>query len=130
MTTITLVYDFEVSQEDFDSIMEIAGYTDCLGQFIDEWEWVGIETNSPVDREYCKEVKIKFIEDDKQYSVTAYDIERAVKRIIETRDDVGLHGSNRRLVQEFVSTNDWGLCDGDMARWIIEVACFGECIYG
>ena len=130
MTTITLVYDFEVSQEDFDNIMEMAAYIDGLGQFIDEWDWIGTETTSPDDREYCKEVKIKFIEDDKQYNVTAYDIEQAVKRIIETRDDVGLHVSNRELVQRLVSTNDWSLCDAEMTRWIIEVACFGESIYG
>ena len=127
MTTITLVYDFKVDQENFDNLMEMAGYTDCLGQFIDEWDWD--ESFIGVGGVEGK-VSIKFTEDDKQYSVTAYDVEQAVKRIIETRDDVGLHVSNRRLVQEFVSTNDWGLCDGDMARWIIEVACFGECIYG
>jgi len=127
MTTITLVYDFKVDQENFDNLMEMAGYTDCLGQFIDKWDW----NESFIGVGGVKgKVSIKFTEDDKQYSVTAYDVEQAVKRIIETRDDVGLHGSNRRLVQEFVSTNDWGLCDGDMARWIIEVACFGECIYG
>jgi len=127
MTTITLVYDFKVNQENFDNLMEMASYTDCLGQFIEEWHWnesfIGVG-------DIVGQINIRFIEDDKQYNVTAYDIEQAVKRIIETRDDVGLHGSNRRLVQEFVSTNDWGLCDGDMARWIIEVACFGECIYG
>jgi len=127
MTTITLVYDFKVDQENFDNLMEMAGYTDCLGQFIDEWDWdesfIGVG-------DIVGQINIRFIEDDKQYNVTAYDIEQAVKRIIETRDDVGLHVSNRELVQRFVSTNDWGLCDGDMARWIIEVACFGECIYG
>ena len=128
MTTITLVYDFKVDQENFDNLMEMAGYTDCLGQFIEEWHWD--ESFIGEDSECKGRVSMKFIEDDQQRSVTAYDIEQAVKRIIETRDDVGLHVSNRRLVQEFVSTNDWGLCDGDMARWIIEVACFGECIYG
>ena len=118
MTTITLVYDFKVDQENFDNLMEMAGYTDCLGQFIEAWDWVG------------NEVKIKFIEDDKEYSVTDYDIEQAVKRIIETRDDIGLHISNRELVQRLVSTNDWSLCDSEMTKWIIEVACFGESIYG
>jgi len=127
MTTITLVYDFKVDQENFDNLMEMAGYTDCLGQFIDEWDWdesfIGVG-------DIVGQINIRFIEDDKQYNVTAYDIEQAVKRIIETRDDVGLHVSNRELVQRLVSTNDWSLCDAEMARWIVEVACFGECIYG
>jgi len=127
MTTITLVYDFKVDQENFDNLMEMAGYTDCLGQFIDEWDWdesfIGVG-------DIVGQINIRFIEDDKQYSVTAYDIEQAVKRIIETKDDVGLHVSNREIVQRLVSTNDWSLCDSDVSRWVIEVACFGECIYG
>ena len=127
MTTITLVYDFEVSQEDFDNIMEMAAYIDGLGQFVDEWDW---DTSYIGVRNITGKLNVKFIEDDKQYSVTAYDIEKAVKRIIETRDDVGLHVSNRELVQRLVSTNDWSLCDAEMARWLVEVACFGESIYG
>jgi len=127
MTTITLVYDFKVDQENFDNLMEMAGYTDCLGQFIDEWDWdesfIGVG-------DIVGQINIRFIEDDKQYSVTAYDIEQAVKRIIETKDAVGLHVSNREIVQRLVSTNDWSLCDSDVSRWVIEVACFGECIYG
>ena len=127
MTTITLVYDFKVNQENFDNLMEMASYTDCLGQFIEEWHWnesfIGVG-------DIVGQINIRFIEDDKQYNVTAYDIEQAVKRIIETKDDVGLHVSNREIVQRLVSTNDWSLCDADVARWIVEVACFGECIYG
>jgi len=127
MTTITLVYDFKVNQENFDNLMEMASYTDCLGQFIEEWHWnesfIGVG-------DIVGQINIRFIEDDKQYNVTAYDIEQAVKRIVETRDDVGLHVSNRELVQRLVSTNDWSLCDSEMSRWLVEVACFGECIYG
>ena len=127
MTTITLVYDFKVNQENFDNLMEMASYTDCLGQFIEEWHWnesfIGVG-------DIVGQINIRFIEDDKQYNVTAYDIEQAVKRIIETKDDVGLHVSNRELVQRLVSTNDWSLCDSEMSRWLVEVACFGECIYG
>ena len=127
MTTITLVYDFKVNQENFDNIMEMAAYIDGLGQFIEEWNWnesfIGVG-------DIVGQINIRFIEDDKQYNVTAYDIEQAVKRIVETRDDVGLHVSNRELVQRLVSTNDWSLCDSEMSRWLVEVACFGECIYG
>lgn len=127
MTTITLVYDFKVNQENFDNIMEMAAYIDGLGQFIEEWNWnesfIGVG-------DIVGQINIRFIEDDKQYNVTAYDIEQAVKRIIETKDDVGLHVSNRELVQRLVSTNDWSLCDSEMSRWLVEVACFGECIYG
>ena len=127
MTTITLVYDFKVNQENFDNLLEMAAYIDGLGQFIDEWDW---DTSYIGIRNITGKLNVKFIEDDKQYSVTAYDVEQAVKRIIETRDDVGLHASNRELVQRLVSTNDWSLCDSDMVRWLVEVACFGECIYG
>ena len=127
MTTITLVYDFKVNQENFDNLLEMAAYIDGLGQFIDEWDW---DTSYIGIRNITGKLNVKFIEDDKQYSVTAYDIEQAVKRIIETRDDVGLHVSNRELVQRLVSTNDWSLCDSEMTKWIIEVACFGESIYG
>ena len=127
MTTITLVYDFKVNQENFDNLLEMAAYIDGLGQFIDEWDW---DTSYIGIRNITGKLNVKFIEDDKQYSVTAYDVEQAVKRIIETRDDVGLHISNRELVQRLVSTNDWSLCDSEMTKWIIEVACFGESIYG
>ena len=127
MTTITLVYDFKVNQENFDNLLEMAAYIDGLGQFIDEWDW---DTSYIGIRDITGKLNVKFIEDDKQYSVTVYDIEQAVKRIIETRDDVGLHVSNRELVQRLVSTNDWSLCDSEMSRWLVEVACFGECIYG
>ena len=127
MTTITLVYDFKVNQENFDNLLEMAAYIDGLGQFIDEWDW---DTSYIGVRNITGKLNVKFIEDDKQYSVTVHDVEQAVKRIIETRDeDVGLYISNRELVQRLVSTNDWSLCDSEMARWIIEVACFGECIY-
>mgnify|MGYP001209668693 FL=1 len=127
MTTITLVYDFKVNQENFDNLLEMAAYIDGLGQFIDEWDW---DTSYIGIRNITGKLNIKFIEDDKQYSVTVHDVEQAVKRIIETRDDVGLHVSNREIVQRLVSTDDWSLCDSDVARWVIEVACFGECIYG
>ena len=127
MTTITLVYDFKVNQENFHNILDMAGYIDGLGQFIDEWDW---DTSYIGIRNITGKLNVKFIEDDKQYSVTVHDVEQAVKRIIETRDDVGLHVSNRELVQRLVSTNDWSLCDSDMARWLVEVACFGESIYG
>lgn len=127
MTTITLVYDFKVNQENFDNLLEMAAYIDGLGQFIDEWDW---DTGYIGVRNITGKLNVKFIEDDKQYSVTVHDVEQAVKRIIETKDDVGLHVSNREIVQRLVSTNDWSLCDSDVARWIIEVACFGECIYG
>ena len=127
MTTITLVYDFKVNQENFDNLLEMAAYIDGLGQFIDEWDW---DTSYIGIRDITGKLNIKFIEDDRQFSVTVYDIEQAVKRIIETRDDIGLHISNRELVQRLVSTNDWSLCDSDMARWLVEVACFGESIYG
>ena len=127
MTTITLVYDFKVNQENFDNLLEMAAYIDGLGQFIDEWDW---DTSYIGIRDITGKLNIKFIEDDRQFSVTVYDIEQAVKRIIETRDDIGLHISNRELVQRLVSTNDWSLCDSEMAKWIIEVACFGESIYG
>ena len=127
MTTITLVYDFKVNQENFDNLLEMAAYIDGLGQFIDEWDW---DTSYIGVRNITGKLNVKFIEDDKQYSVTVHDVEQAVKRIIEARDeDVGLYISNRELVQRLVSTNDWSLCDSEMARWIIEVACFGECIY-
>ena len=127
MTTITLVYDFKVNQENFDNLLEMAAYIDGLGQFIDEWDW---DTSYIGIRDITGKLNIKFIEDDKQYSVTVHDVEQAVKRIIETKDDVGLHVSNREIVQRLVSTNDWSLCDSVMAKWIIEVACFGESIYG
>ena len=127
MTTITLVYDFKVNQENFDNLLEMAAYIDGLGQFIDELDW---DTSYIGIRDITGKLNIKFIEDDRQFSVTVYDIEQAVKRIIETRDDIGLHISNRELVQRLVSTNDWSLCDSEMAKWIIEVACFGESIYG
>ena len=127
MTTITLVYDFKVNQENFDNLLEMAAYIDGLGQFIDEWDW---DTSYIGIRNITGKLNVKFIEDDKQYSVTVHDVEQAVKRIIETRDDVGLHVSNRELVQRLVSTNDWSLCDSEMTKWIIEVACFGESIYG
>ena len=127
MTTITLVYDFKVNQENFDNLLEMAAYIDGLGQFIDEWDW---DTSYIGIRDITGKLNIKFIEDNRQFSVTVYDIEQAVKRIIETRDDIGLHISNRELVQRLVSTNDWSLCDAEMTRWIIEVACFGESIYG
>ena len=127
MTTITLVYDFKVNQENFDNLLEMAAYIDGLGQFIDEWDW---DTSYIGIRNITGKLNVKFIEDDKQYSVTVHDVEQAVKRIIETRDDVGLHISNREIVQRLVSTNDWSLCDADVDRWIVEVACFGECIYG
>ena len=127
MTTITLVYDFKVNQENFDNLLEMAAYIDGLGQFIDEWDW---DTSYIGIRNITGKLNVKFIEDDKQYSVTVHDVEQAVKRIIETKDDVGLHVSNREIVQRLVSTNDWSLCDADVAIWIVEVACFGECIYG
>ena len=127
MTTITLVYDFKVNQENFDNLLEMAAYIDGLGQFIDEWDW---DTSYIGIRNITGKLNVKFIEDDKQYSVTVHDVDQAVKRIIETKDDVGLHVSNREIVQRLVSTNDWSLCDSDVVRWVIEVACFGECIYG
>ena len=59
MTTITLVYDFKVNQENFDNLLEMAAYIDGLGQFIDEWDW---DTSYIGIRDITGKLNIKFID--------------------------------------------------------------------
>ena len=54
----------------------------------------------------------------------------AIKRIIDGDIDGGLHESIRKTI-EFANThNDAGEIDAGDADCIVQVACFGEVVYG
>lgn len=104
--------EIEVTQDDIDCIIEMAGYG--IGYWVDE----------AIVKEDC--YKIHEDEFDRWHELSNEDILRGVKLYIE-------NGNTPYNILTFVDDEtvlETGMIDSDVADMIIQYACFGEIIYG
>lgn len=117
-------------------------------QFLADVLTTGVETGyewfdwTEYQHEYMAGVEIedvraacRFFRDDDSYSedsveITLDDIASAIEKIEQTGPSIGLHKDNIGIILGGRSDNDAGDIDADLADAIIQVAVFGEVIYG
>lgn len=111
--------EFEFTTDDFADIVDTAGY--AIGYWADETEYIEPYFDSDPEASYtiyCEGIK---------YALKQGDIETAMVRISE--DKVNVSSSIKTAVLNSME-EDMGEIDGYAADAIVQVACFGEIIYG
>jgi hypothetical protein len=122
MATITI--DFEVTNTDFSDIVDTA--CNCIGfiYWADE-----VEFDEPHDEgDLPARLSISCEDGEGIYEVTKADVEKAISLIIEGK--VSICNSVRSDIESAIREDDYGYIDGYAADAIIQIACFGELIYG
>lgn len=119
MTTITI--DLELTADDFADIVDAAcmaiGYWARNTEFIEPYN----ENDPPSTLTVvCDEGRIHLL--------TAPLIEEAMSKIVENKIEVS--NSTRNDVTRSIKENDMSYIDANAADAIIQVACFGEIVYG
>ena len=120
MATITI--DFEVTNTDFSDIVDTALM--CIDYWADEAEFQEPhdESDSPAKLSLSCEEGVDL------YEVTRADAEKAMALIAEGK--VTVNDSIRADILAAIKEDDYGNIDGYAADAIIQIACFGELIYG
>ena len=120
MGTITI--DFEVTNTDFSDIVDTALM--CIDYWADEAEFQEPhdEGDSPAKLSLSCEEGVDL------YEVTRADAEKAMTLIAEGK--VTVCDSIRADILAAIKEDDYGNIDGYAADAIIQIACFGELIYG
>lgn len=116
--TVLISVEYTLSTEELENILQMAGYG-C-----NYWA-----TQIDYDDEYTK-IEITDAEERVRHRIKRQDIENAIQDIVECEKEVGLHEGNRAKVYNYVINPQNNVCDATMADWIIQVAIFGEAIYG
>lgn len=117
-----ITLDFELTVDDFADIIDAAGY--AIGYWADEAEY-----NEPYHADDSEATYTVSCEERTQiYTLTKQDIEKAMALI--TEDKVSISPSIRSDVMSAIKENDYGYIDGYASDAIIQVACFGEIVYG
>jgi hypothetical protein len=118
----TIVLAFEVTNSDFSDIVDTA--CNCIDYWADE-----VEFDEPHD-ENDPPAKLSISCEDGEgiYEVTRIDVEEAMIRIVEGK--VSVCNTVRSDIESAIREDDYGYIDGYAADAIIQVACFGELIYG
>ena len=120
MATITI--DLEVTNTDFSDIVDTACH--CIGYWADETEF-----DEPHDEgDSPAKLSISCEDGEGIYEVTKADVEKAISLIIEGK--VSICNTVRSDIESAIKEDDYGYIDGYAADAIIQVACFGELIYG
>lgn len=114
--------DFELTVDDFADIVDTAGY--AIGYWADEAEYDEPYHADDPEATYA----ISCEEGTQIYELTKQDIERAIAMIFDNR--VSTCPSIRDDVSLAIKESDMGYIDAYAADAIIQVACFGEVIYG
>lgn len=100
--------------------------------------WANVDSISKGTSSDYSEVKLKYDLRDKpegnregRFTLGVEQIGEGI-RLIMTGDpkQLGLHESNIGRVAAAVSAKDAGQIDGDAADWIVQVAIFGEVVFG
>lgn len=123
MATITI--DFEVTNTDFSDIVGTALM--CIDYWADDAEFqepydAGFEDDLPAKLSLSCEEGVEL------YEVTKADAEKAMVLIAEGK--VTVCDSIRADIRAAIKEDDYGNVDGYAADAIIQIACFGELIYG
>ena len=123
MAKITI--GFEVTNTDFSDIVDTACH--CIGYWADEAEFdeprdAGFEDDLPA------KLSISCEDGEGIYEVTKADVEKAIGLIIEGK--VSICNTVRSDIESAIKEDDYGYIDGYAADAIIQIACFGELVYG
>jgi hypothetical protein len=117
MTTVTVTIDCTLPAEEYEGILDTAGYV------ISYW---ACQASIEPKAENSDEVIYRVTEDETgtEYVLDKSKVERAIAKIIMDRQWASDPLKNAILDQEY------GEIDGDLADIIIQTACFGEVVYG
>lgn len=119
MATITI--DFELTPDDFADIIDAAAST--LGYWTKHVDFLEpYDANDPPST-----LTIVDQEGDK-HKITTVEIEKAMTAI--SNGDIDISLSIRQYIILAIKENDMGHIDSAAADAIIQVACFGEIVYG
>lgn len=114
--------DFELTWADFADVVDTACH--CIGYWADE-----VEFAEPYDAEEPEALlSISCEEGVEIYEITKDDVEKAMGKIMENK--VEISASIRSDVTSAIKEDDYGYIDSYAADAIIQIACFGEIVYG
>ena len=117
-----VVIDFNLTDTDFADLVDLAGY--AIGYWVDEasYEEPYHETDPKPAYSICCE------EGTQIYELHKEDFERAIALIAQDRVDVS-NGICQDVMMA-IKEDDYGYIDGYAIDAIVQVACFGEIVYG
>ena len=122
MTIATVQIDFEITDTDFVDILETAAM--CIGYWADDCEIA--EPYDSTDSE--TEMALTCEEGTQLYTLRKFDIQDAMGSIANGL--ITIDPSIKGDILSAIKNDDYGYIDGYAADAIIQVACFGEVIYG
>ena len=108
---------FNLSQSDFDSIVDTAGYA------------IGYWASSAVVDD-TGSYSVTDSDDRKTYVVTRATVEQAVLDLHSLRKSEPLNSYFQRAIELLVVEGDASDVDADVADVLIQQACFGSVVYG
>lgn len=115
----TMTLKVKLDSDDFLSIVDTAGY--AIGYWAEEAEVDDSDDSAPTYTVACED-------GTEIYPLDKGGLEQAIRFIVEGR--VTVADDIRNDVTSAIKDNDLGYIDGYAADAIIQVACFGELIYG
>lgn len=120
--TATIEISFDLTDTDFADIADTAAM--CIGYWADD-----IEYAEPYDSEEPGPALSFTCEDGVElYTVRKTDIEDAIEMI--AGNEVTVSPGIKADIMSAIKEDDYGYIDGHAADAIVQVACFGEVIYG
>ena len=106
--------EFQLTQDDLDDIVDAACHG--IGYWADEAEYS------------TSLLSISAEEGAEIHEIGKADIEKAMASIIE--GEVSISDSIRNDISSAIRENDYGYIDSYAADAIVQIACFGEIVYG
>tara|TARA_R100001594_G_scaffold42658_1_gene74803 strand:+ start:1472 stop:1831 length:360 start_codon:yes stop_codon:yes gene_type:complete len=117
----TSAITFELSQDDYEGIVDMAGYG------IGYWAMAGAIDNTGEDGAYKSYLVIDSDDDETSYSLTREKVEQAA---LDLFVKAPLNDYYMSAIRRLVAEGDSSDVGSDIADAIIQMACFGEVIYG
>ena len=110
--TQTVTLKFNLTQEDFEDIINAAGYS--IGYWATEGFITG-ETYNLIDAEF------------ETFEITKDQVELAMANVVNGEYDVSK--TIQESVTNAITQNEFGEIDGDCADVLIQLCCFDEIVY-
>ena len=123
MATATATITFDLSQEDFDGIIEMAGYG--VGYWASDMESTHEEKGEQVID--CIGCHFTDSGDGKKYFITREMMEQAV---LDLHVKSPLNDYYQRAISLLVISGDSSDLGSDIADALVQQACFGKVVYG
>jgi hypothetical protein len=112
---------FNLTQDDYEGIVDMAGYG------IRYWAMAGCIDNTGKDGAYKSYLVIDSDDDETSYSLTREKVEQAA---LDLFVKAPLNEYYMSAIRRLVAEGDSSDVGSDIADAIIQMACFGEVIYG